>query len=398
MPSVVLFSIRTHYMSDLYLIRALGKKGYTVDVFFFGHEGSRQMVNAVKSSRYVHKVHSADGTIKDIFKTLIGLYRNNVEKPILLAAGDVEVGLVDERRSLVLRYFKVPGIIDGADGKLLEMMDKSFQAKRAAAYGMKVPYYVELNLSNSNDMMIDGIKFPCFLKPSKSLQGSKTEMQKCENKDELKNAIDAYRRKNSERSVIAQEFLNISREYAVTGACLDQTVYFAGICKKVEAATYTRGVTVLGEIEDAVDYKEILDKIEEFLKSLHYVGQFDIDLIQSGEILYFNEVNLRVSGIDFAFTRAGANSPAVLVGYLIDRTIPEEYLQIAKPGLKFFNTRCAFEDVNRGYISKAQFNEMKKQADYTLMDLADDPMPSIIIERYFFFRKIKAKIHNVFGY
>ena len=58
------------------------------------------------------------------------------------------------------------------------------------------------------------------------------------------------------------------------------------------------------------------------LSSLGYHGMIDIELIDCGGTIYFNEMNFRNSGVSYGVTQAGVNLPAMLVRHLTGRGLP----------------------------------------------------------------------------
>ena len=392
MSLVVVFSMKTHFMSALYAIRALGREGYDVDLVFTGVNGDRHMVKIGQSSRYIRENVFIPGPDEGTIVELIRRYGNEEEKPVLFPSGDKEVSVIDAYLNQLEPYFVFPHIVNGKPGDFISLMDKSRQYENAVRLGLQAPVQTIVDLHDPENIPKD-VVYPCFVKPLRSIDGGKLEMARCDDRDALLKKMKELAAKNPDRKFLVQEFMDIDYEFSVTGACLDKDVYIAGASRKLFTAVHTRGVTILGKIMDLSEMEETIEKLKELMAVFHYYGLFDIDMAMTSKGIMFNEINFRISGIDYGFTQSGSNSAAVLVCGLLKEE--GKTYEPARPGAQFFNDRCGWEDYIRGYLTKHQFQKIIHDADYSLMDADDDPTPAKLFRNYMNLKLAKSKVRKI---
>lgn len=392
--SVITIVLGWNYSTSLGVIRALGMAGLMVDLYFIAKTKGGSRITA--SSKYLHRVTEHIGRDDDnIILELENLYANEVAQCILLPTDDYTSSLIDRYHKRLSVKFLTPFAGDGKDGSITQLMDKSLQADIASSSGLKTIKYKKIFLPEKEEIQIpEGIEYPCFVKPLVSLDGRKTEMRKSDSETELCEHLEKMRSHWSNRTVIAQEYIEIEEEYSISGLCLNQTVILPALLKRLFVGKHERGVTIVGKLVPLEEMISFTDQIKNFLKSLHYTGLFCIDLVRSKECIYFSEINLRSAGSLYGFVKAGANLPSLFVKFLLDIPWDEAETRVSY-GKTFFYDKVGWEDLILGHCSYKEFKHYLKSSDYTFMRDVDDPKPGIILYRQMCKKYLKFKSKRI---
>ena len=378
-PLVVVFS-RIH-TTGLSIIRSLGAAGYPVDLVACTHRKGLSVIAA--SSKYVGKsVEVIVGSINlgrdqgeaPLLTELMKYAGHKGEKPVLFPTDDYSASVVDRNKDLLQQHFRLPEIVGGEDGSLIRMMDKFVQGEMAREVGLLVPKQWMISLEHAVGIPADMV-YPCFCKPLESVSGDKLEMATCKDERELTGHLEKLRKRFSGRSVLVQEFLKIDREIDLSGVCVDREVIIPGSIRKTRVAEYNRGVTLAGEVVPVEEIRDIAEKIMKLMRRFHYIGMFDMELNVVGDQIYFNEVNLRCGGPNYAYFASGANLPALAVEALCGIPIDPEEGRMSGSGKSFVYEKVAWEDYIHGYMTKKELRQTIQKADITLLHSHDDPKP-----------------------
>lgn len=375
----------------LAVVRALGEAGHPVDVVYVTVTKGR--VAILTASKYVRNaVEINEFTDAALLLCLESGYAGCAEKPILIATDDFTASFMDKNTHRLGSKFIMPHLGAGKGGEINEMMDKFNQAQLAEAAGLKVAKTWEVDLLNliepTNTVMPmakgtriyctinvpDDITFPCFVKPAASWAGRKTEMKACCNKLELYRHLLTMRKKQANRKAIVQEFLDIEDELCTAGAAMDQDIVIPSIFKKLVVSKYDKGVTLVGETHEPSIIGDSLAKLENMLRSMHYVGLFDVDFILCRGELYFSELNLRSSGVICGAVKSGVNLPEMVVRKLLDEDY-SDLNRVATPGLRFLNDRTGWDDYAHSYITLEALDRYREEADFCFVYDTTDPEP-----------------------
>lgn len=367
-----------NYSTSLGIIRALGQKGYTIDLYYVTDVKGASRIAA--SSRYLRRTIEHIGrTDEAIIDELLAEYWDRDTRYVLMPTDDYSSSLIDRFRDRLKGHFFLPFVENDAPGSIMGLMNKAFQQKAAASFGLDTAKTFEVYLPSDGDIVIpEGVVFPCIVKPEISARGFKTEIAKCGDRKSLGSRLSVMRDRMSDRTVLVQEFLNIVEEYAISGACVDQDVIMPALIKKIEVGRHETGVTILGRISAFDEIGEIKGRLEEMMKSFHYTGLWDIDLFRDKDRIYFGEINFRSSGIGYSVIKAGADLPDLIVKALLG----EDYSSVsrkAEEGLLFFYDKTGWEDVVFGDRTMAEVAELKSRADFSLIDVSDDPKPGSML-------------------
>lgn len=386
-PLVVVLS--RSYSTGLSVIRSLGAAGFTVDLIANAHKAG--FTEVAGASRYVRnyvevvskKVKS--GRDLELLEELFKYEGKYEQKPVLFPTDDYTASVMDENRDDLEKIFIMPGVTDGKQGDMTALMDKRAQSRLAKESGLRVP--LEWIFDLEEELVIpDDMVYPCFVKPIESISGYKREMAVCNSEDELKFHLDKLRRIFSKRAILVQEYLEIDNEIDLSGVALDQKVIIPAIIKKTNVAQYEKGVTLAGKVYPYEELEDISEAIETLIKKFRYTGMFDLEFNIVGDKIYFNEVNLRSGGPNFAYFMSGVNLPALYVNEALSLGHTEEDEKVGCYGKSFIYEKVAWEDHINGFMTKRELNEWIDNADIKLVYSTDDPEPAKV-----FIKKIKEQ-------
>lgn len=397
-PLVIVLS--RNYSTGLGVIRSLGVAGYTVDLIASTKKKGSSVIPA--SSKYVRKstevlskqIQGDDGSgiITEILKYK-GAYE---QKPVLFPADDFTASIIATNQDLLKDDFYMPSVLGDNPKSLVQAMDKSFQLQAARGAGLNVPRQWSIDLENKIEIPTD-IEYPCFVKPLQSVSGMKSEMAAVNSPVELKAHLEKMKSFYSHRAVAVQEYLHIAKEYDISGLCLDQKVIMPALIEKTRISKNEPGVTMSGRVVPIDTLGELKEKITSLLKSLRYVGMFDIELTLCDNKIYFNEINLRSGGPNYAYMLCGVNLPDIFVKEVtgIGHNACEE--SIKTTGKTFVYEKVAWEDYIHSHISKSQLKDCINKSDLTLLADKNDPQPGKIFLKRIKLSLIKHKLLTVLG-
>lgn len=380
-PKIIVLS--RNYSTGLGVIRSLGAAGYSVDLVASVKKNGSSII--ASSSKYVQRsIEVLSPQIQqdmgeNLIQTLLDWCEHTEEKQILFPTDDFTTSVIDRYRQRLEPFFLMPYIAKD-DCSMVQLMDKTLQANIARKFGLETPKEWQLSLKNEIFIPKD-LVYPCFVKPIQSISGHKTEMAMCRNTAELMRHLKKIQSVHSDRAVLVQEFLHIEKEYDLSGVCIDQDIIIPAVIEKTKIAQYERGVTLSGKMMPKEVLGEAMQKIVEFMKQFHYVGMFDMELNLCNGKLYFNEVNLRSGGPNYAYYLSGVNLPNIFVKALLGLKYSEESDKIQTFGKSFVYEKVAWEDYIHGHMSKAELEKCLKETDYKLLDDAEDKEPARIFEK-----------------
>lgn len=378
-PIVIVLS--RNYSTGLGVVRSLGVAGYTVDLIASTKKRGSSAI--IASSKYVRKcvevlspkiqTDNGDELIDEILR-----YSSNTDcKPVLFPTDDFTTTVMAANYERLKEHFLMPCVSGSGAASLLVAMNKAYQTELAKSVGMLTPDECEVSLRGDIELP-DCISYPCFVKPLSSVSGRKAEMKKCSDKKELLSHLEDIKKYYSDRSVLIQEYLDIDKEYDLSGVCINDDIIIPAIVEKINISDFERGVTMTGRTLPCSTLGNELDKIKSMLKSLGYHGMFDMELNLCGERIYFNEINLRSGGPNYSYLLNGVNLPDIFVKSLIGQAHTSNEETVAEYGKTFVYEKIAWEDYIHNNISRSELKHCIKDADYTLLADKNDPAPGRI--------------------
>jgi len=304
--------------NTLGVIRGLGKVNIKPYVAIISKKSKNSFV---LKSKYVEKgwiFPSEELCLKFIFDN----FSNNEYKPILISTSDSATSCLDLNYEKLIKHFFIPN--GGSNGALTRLMNKEILCKLALEEGLNIPK----SWVCIDDTFINEIKFPCIIKPIKSIMGSKDDIKIVNEKEELKQF---YQKKNIS-NYLFQEYLDKEFEFQLIGCSLDggEEVIIPGYSKIFRSAYNTNTGFLEYKLSNSLD-KELnidLDKCKRLIKKCKYTGLFSIEFIKTKEqINYFLEINFRNDGNAYAVTAAGVNLPYIFVSHFKKKIKMENALQ-----------------------------------------------------------------------
>lgn len=371
-----------NYSTGLSVIRSLGTEGYTVDLVASApREGASDFI---AKSRFLRKaVEVVAPKLKDeddpaLVEALLQ-YRNTWPvRPVIIAADDYTASVMDLHRDELSDIFVMPQIVDGVQGTLTTLMDKSIQGEMARQVGIKTPQEWVVSLRNEDIDISRVAIYPCYVKPLGSIIGYKQEMARCDDPQALVQHLQKLREFYSNRSVLVQEFMNIDEEYDIEGICVDQDIYLFGVIWKERVAQYDKGVPLAGKTFSLDMLDGFLDKVYALLKAFHYVGMFDLGVNYIDGEFYFNEINLRSGGTNYVYYKSGVNLSDLFVRAALGEDIfngPRAEMEFGKT---YLYEKVAWDDFFHGYLPKEELDERLESAEIKIINDDMDPEPAVL--------------------
>lgn len=190
--------------NTLGLMRELGQSNLDLLFLVKGKAGF-----ATKSKYCLKYVETA--SIEEGFNYLISNFKNEKHKPILVVSSDEIMTYIDKHKEEIEKICIVPGT--KKKGNIEKYIDKNAMTDLAVKIGINCP---ESRFIKKGDS-IDGVEYPCLIKPSHQKPGHYNEFKYkiCKNKSQLKRVLQMVR-KDSE--FILQQYIPKKLDLLVYGA------------------------------------------------------------------------------------------------------------------------------------------------------------------------------------
>lgn len=383
-----------NYSTGLGVIRSLGEAGYEVCLLASARRRGSSYI--ASSSKYVSRaaevltpdIYGDDG--EEFIRALYDLTAGDERTKVLFPCDDYTTSVVDLHRRKLSEDFLMPGLSEGNDGSLVSLMDKEAQAKLAEDAGLVTARAHTIDLEDDLRLPEDMV-YPCFIKPLKSISGEKTEMAVCSDAEALMKKLGELKAGYAKRSVLIQEYLRIDKEYDMGGVALKEEVIIPSVIEKIRVAGHERGVTMMGKMVPCRVIGEEVEKIRRLLRDTGYRGMFDIEFLEAGGKIYFNEINFRSGGPHFSYYLNGVDLPALFVKDITGLSTEEDKKELREMGKTFIYEKVAWEDYIYGYMNRKELKAALKSTDYTLLGNSGDPAPGKIFNRRIRLSAIKQK-------
>lgn len=315
------------------------------------------------------KKFDADG----LAKVLLEQCREDGEKPLLMSVDDDSACLVDTIQDQIRDFFCFSHI-DNKAGAIATLMDKARQKELAKEIGFNVVESWQMDCVDGKYSIPEGIKYPCYVKGRLSYHSAKQYQKRCNSREELEQWLRVVAKHNPS-PLLAEEFIDIDKEYGVIGFSDAEKVVLPGIVDLLDGGHGGhKGVSAFGRVNDFNLDLPLKRQIEELIKHIRLTGLFNVDIVEAGGKRYFVELNLRFAAYGYAVFKAGVNLPA----YQVFHVQHKPYDQLGATlnnGYCYANERVAFDDVAGGYRSWKNYREMIRKADCRLVYCEEDPEP-----------------------
>lgn len=359
------------YLSRLAIIRALGTYGYDITVLIVARDKKNVKIDC--SSKYVTGVLICpyfDGNT--LTNLLLDKCVDKDYKTILIPTNDVTACMIDEHLDELKDNFLFPHI-NNESGQVIHWMNKSVQKELACKIGMNTADCWQFDVNNQKFSVPEDIVYPCFVKPQMTICGGKS-FKRCNDEAELRRYIREIGEKGGHIQLLIERYLDVEKEYAVVGFSDGENVYIPGVINFEQISQSHFGVARLGKVLPVGSFQSLMELFKSYVKTIGYVGLFDIDFLECQGKYYFCELNLRFGGSGDALTKMGANLPVMLVEKLstgLVQTFPSKITN----QVTFINERVCLDDWYRGYLSTNDYKRIKAHADFGFLEDSKDPKP-----------------------
>lgn len=361
--------IGRNYTSRLGMIRAVGMIGY--DVYVINTRGALKGKEVDAYSKYVKEyLFAKEPDRKELLSVIMSLKSENV-KSIIIPVDDFAASTIDKHLDLLKNYFLFPNV-NMEQGAINRLMDKHLQKFLARKSGLNVVDGWTVEIKNHVYNLPKDIIYPVFPKPQISFKGNKGCMVKCNNETELRRVLNEIASKR-DCPMLLEKYAIIEKEYALLGFSDGRNVEIPGVIQMLESGKGGHcGVTLFGTVFPIED-RFPLNQLKQFIRSLHFVGLFDIDAFESNGVFYFNELNLRFGASGYALTKLDINLPQCLINNLLG----QETCMCGKvQGNVFFaNEKVAYDDWFNLFISRKDYDGFINKADFSFIKSDLDCMP-----------------------
>lgn len=345
--------------NTLGLMRELGQNGLDLIFLIKGKTGY-----AAKSKYCTNYVETE--SIQTGYDYLMQTFADAEYRPILIVASDEIITFVDQHRKEMERVFILPGT--QKQGNIEKYIDKNTMTALAEEIGILCPQSKEVRWNSP----IEGIAYPCLIKPCRQEPGHYNEFKFriCKNERELKQTLRFVRR---ESVFILQQYIRKERDLLVYGGRLydDKTVIAGAMIRDrfADSGSSTHGY-ITCDVPECVD----TTKIVQFLERINYYGLFSFEYGMMGDKAYFFEVNLRNDGTSHYFFQAGANIPLAYVYSCVGADYSEIPVRATEKAW-FIDEVFDVENVIKGTVSKAQWKKEMSEATIFKYYDKEDPEP-----------------------
>lgn len=287
--------IGINHFNTLGLIRSFGVNGIKPYVIIVNPD---EYCNFCIKSKYVagYFIVRSD---EEAYRILKEKFVGEQLKPVLAPSSDGAIYMIDTHHDELKEKYILPHI-NNKQGGIARLMNKLNQAMWAQELGIPTAKTYLVKFDNPSEYLNTDYPMPCIVKPVLSHEGSKSDIKKCETKEELLSYIDQLRKKGYFR-ILLQEFLVKDYEMELFGTMMENRKEVPYLLTKHVREWPTIGGSVCCHefiLDEAyhIQAKRILQKIQEY----GYVGNFDIEIINVGGKIYLNEINFRNSGDIYA--------------------------------------------------------------------------------------------------
>ena len=282
--------------NTLGVIRGLGERSIKPELILV----TPSRMTFVDYSRYVTRSRKIDGD-NEIVDLLLGVYKNEQVKPVIICCSDSSSGVIDDNRDKLKPFFLLPGADE--QGRISALMSKKRMAELAIEVGLDIP---QTRYVKDPDRDLSQVKLPCIIKPLESRKGSKKEIAICKTLEDLK----CYATSHEIRNDQIQDFIDKDFEYQLIGCSTKSEIIIPGVSKILRPCKGSN--TSYLHYTPLVDGFCDIEKCKEFVRRTGYHGLFSLEFLRdkNGKD-YFMEINFRNDGNAICVTAAGMSLPYI---------------------------------------------------------------------------------------
>lgn len=390
-----------NYCNLLTTARALGEAGYEVEVLkvFKVKPNPLKFLRAMKPdaySKYVvsYKEIAVGNNQNAVVEALLNMAED--DKKLIIPVDDYVCSAVDNGLDELNKSFVLPNVQNRA-GALVELMDKAKQKEIAKKSNLPMLDGWLVKCENGEFSIPSEVKYPCFIKPNVSMLSDKNKMRACKNEDELKAVLTKYA-SQGDFEMLVEELADIKQEYSILGVSTGKKAVTAGAFKVIEGGNHERkGVALVGELVDANELSDIIEKCNRFIESIGYTGMFDIDLIEdkNGKI-YFVELNFRAGASTYALNQAGVNLFKMLADYELKGKEIED-IPLVNSSKRFVSEKVLMEEFARGDADISKIKKCMNEAEVFFVKNENDMKPYKCFKRYYILSALLRVVYKIKG-
>ena len=401
-PKVVI--IGHSYTSRLGIIRSVAQIGSEITVIVItGFKRDGITLNDKKPfdcySKYVNHVYYCLRTDKErLIQILLDYCTDFQQKVVLIPDSDKTVVTIDNHQEQLKEFFLFPHI-PHQPGKIEYWMDKTHQKELARNVGLNVADLQQvIEIKDGQYTIPSNLNYPCFSKPLATMNGGKGGMRRCNNAQELAEALDYIIKqyKIKDVKVLIEDYKEIEQEYALLGFSDGKQVVIPAILRFLSVSKQNSGIARQGVVMPIDGFEELVDRFRQYVLSIGFVGVFDIDFYKSNDVFYFCEINLRFGGSGYAVTKKGVNLPVMMVKYLIGGDVGDMKMSISGSAV-YANERMCMDDWYHGYITKKEYHRILDCSDIRFVADENDPLPERAYRKRIRIMRVKKTFKQLFS-
>ncbi|MBO4907564.1 MAG: hypothetical protein J5486_11145 [Bacteroidaceae bacterium] len=375
------------YTSRLAVVRSVAQIGCEVTlVVMTGYRRFGKKLNTCKPidgySKYVSRIlycNMKDG--EGLVKLLLNKCTDPNQKVVIIPDSDFSAAVIDRYQEQLRSHFLYPHI-HHTPGAIVACMDKIRQKELARQVGLNVAGASVVEVTNHQYSIPSTISYPCFTKPLATIEGGKRFLHRCDNESELRSVLDIASCIGNLK-ILVEDYKIIDTEYAVLGFSDGNEVVIPGILQIIIMSHGGHfGVASQGMVMPVTGFEELIAKFKQFILQIGYVGLFDIDFYECGNILYFGELNLRFGGSGYAVTKMGVNLPGMFVKTLCGESIADMQKTITSSAT-YVNERMCMDDWYKGYMPTNKYNKIISSSDIRFVADVEDEGPQFAFNKEF---------------
>jgi len=386
------------YLSRLGLVRAVAEIGCNVTVIATTSQSDRKSLSQKSIdcySKYVNHYYCCPRKDNEALITLLlDKCADSTQKVVLIPDGDDVVAAIDNNKEVLREHFLFPHI--AKEPSLMEYwMEKTHQKELAKEIGLDVTNAAMIEIKDGQYTIPSDLQYPVFPKPLATMNGGKGGMRRCDNANELSEALDyIINTRTRNVKVLIEDYKVIDTEYALLGFSDGKDVVIPGVLQFLAVSNAHTGIALQGRVMPIQGFEELIDKFKRLVLSIGFVGVFDIDFFKSEDIYYFCELNLRYGGSGYAITKMGVNLPAMMVKRLYGESIEGMKTEINESAV-YVNEKMCMDDWNGGYISLKKYKDYLSSANISFISDDNDSTPLRMYRRQFMRRCAINKIKSL---
>lgn len=286
-----------NHHNTLGVIRSLGYKGLSPHVIVITNHKKPY----VCYSKYLHsyKILKSPDEIVDYLLDI----KAEHSKPVIISCADFVTAVLDTHHVNLSKYYHLPV----GNGNIERVMDKNLMAKIAN----ECDIYTPRCLSVSEISFDNGQKY--FIKPQKSIEGSKSDIAVIRNKEQL----DSFLKSANCNNLQIQSFVEKDCEFQLIGCSLNggEIVIIPGVSIILRQPENTN-TGFLKYVNLSEFHYDNLEACKKFIQTIGYSGLFSMEFLRGKDGKdYFMEINMRNDGNSICVTAAGINLPYIWYCY-----------------------------------------------------------------------------------